>query len=139
VSAALKRGTIAAGIISEPSLAASIDDVRVLAKPFELIGKRLMIGGWFATSDWQKKNPAAVRAFTAAIYETARWANANRDKSAAILQKYTKIDDATVRRMVRVTYAESLEPDMIDPTLDLAARAKFTERRVGASEMIATV
>ena len=48
VSAALNRGTIAAGIISEPSLAASLADVRVLAKPFELIGKRLMIGGWFA-------------------------------------------------------------------------------------------
>jgi NitT/TauT family transport system substrate-binding protein len=138
VSAALKRGTIAAGIISEPSLAASSDDVRVLAKPFELIGRRLMIGGWFATSDWQKKNVAAARAFAGVIYETARWANANHDKSALILQKYTKIDDATVRRMVRVTYAESLEPDMIDPTLDLAAREKFTERRVRAPEMIAT-
>ena len=137
VSAALKRGAIAAGIISEPSLAASIEDVRVLAKPFELIGRRLMIGGWFATSDWQKKNPAAAHAFADVIYETARWANANRDKSALILQKYTKIDDATVHRMVRVTYAELLEPDMIDPTLDLAAREKFTERRVRAGEMIA--
>jgi NitT/TauT family transport system substrate-binding protein len=137
VSAALKRGAIAAGIISEPSLAASLDDVRVLAKPFDLIGRRLMIGGWFATADWQKKNVAAARAFAATIYETARWANANHDKSAAILQKYAKIDDATVRRMVRVTYAESLEPDMIDPTLELAAREKFTERRVHANEMIA--
>jgi NitT/TauT family transport system substrate-binding protein len=137
VSAALKRGTIAAGVISEPSLAANLDDVRVLAKPFDLIGKRLMIGGWFATSDWQKKNVAAARTFAGVMYETARWANANHDKSAAILQKYTKIDDATVRRMVRVTYAESLEPDMIDPTLDLAAREKFTERRVRAPEMIA--
>ena len=137
VSAALKRGTIAAGVISEPSLAASLDDVRVLARPFELIGKRLMIGGWFATTDWQKKNVAAARAFAGVVYETARWANANRDKSAVILQKYTKIDDATVRRMVRVTYAETLEPDMLDPTLDLAAREKFTERRVRATEMIA--
>jgi NitT/TauT family transport system substrate-binding protein len=137
VSAALNRGTIAAGIISEPSLAASLADVRVLAKPFELIGKRLMIGGWFATTDWQKKNPVAVRAFANVIYQTARWANANHDKSAVILQKYTKIDDATVRRMVRVTYAESLAPDMIDPTLELSAREKFTERRVRATEMIA--
>jgi NitT/TauT family transport system substrate-binding protein len=137
VSAALKRGTIAAGIISEPSLAAALDDVRVLAKPFELIGKRLMIGGWFATADWEKNNLAAARAFAAVMYETARWANANHDKSAIILQKYTKIDDLTVRRMVRVAYAESLAADMIDPTLDLAAQAKFTERRVHASEMIA--
>jgi NitT/TauT family transport system substrate-binding protein len=139
VSAALNRGTIAAGIISEPSLAANLDDVRVLAKPFDLIGKRLMVGGWFATTDWQKKNPAAARAFASVIYQTARWANANHDKSAVILQKYTKIDDATLHRMVRAVYAESLDPDMIDPTLELAARAKFTDRRVRASEMIATL
>lgn len=139
VSAALKRGTIAAGVISEPSLAAAIDDTRVLAKPFDLIGKPLMIGGWFATSDWQKKNPAAAHAFAGVIYQTARWANANRDKSAVILQKYTKIDDLALRRMVRVTYAESLNPAMIDPTLELAAREKFTERRVRAAEMIAAV
>jgi ABC-type nitrate/sulfonate/bicarbonate transport system substrate-binding protein len=111
--------------------------VRILAKPFDLIGKRLMIGGWFATADWQKKNMATAHAFATVIYQTARWANANHDKSAVILQKYTKIDDATVHRMVRVTYAESLEPDMIDPTLELAAREKFTERRVRAAEMIA--
>jgi len=41
--------------------------------------------------------------------------------------------------MVRAVYAESLDPDMIDPTLELAARAKFTDRRVRASEMIATL
>jgi NitT/TauT family transport system substrate-binding protein len=139
VSAALKRGTIAAGVISEPSLAASLDDVRVLSKPFELIARRLMIGGWFATSEWQKKNMAAARAFAGVIYATAHWANGNHDKSALILQKYTKIDDATMRRMVRVTYAEALEPEMIDPTLNLAAREKFTERRVRAAEMIAAI
>jgi NitT/TauT family transport system substrate-binding protein len=139
VSAALNRGTIGAGIISEPSLAASINDVRVLAKPFDLIGNRLMIGGWFATADWYKKNPAAARAFASVIYQTARWANANHDKSALILQKYAKIDDATLNRMVRVYYAESLDPGMVDPTLDLAAKAKFTERRVRAAEMIATL
>ena len=139
VGAALKRGTIAAGIISEPSLSAASEDVRVLAKPFELIGKRLMIGGWFATSEWEKKNTAAAHAFAGVIYETARWANANHEKSALILQKYAKVDDATLSRMTRVTYAESLEPDMIDPTLDLAAREKFTERRVRAADMIAVV
>jgi NitT/TauT family transport system substrate-binding protein len=137
VSAALKRGTIAAGIISEPSLAAALDSVRILAKPFDAIGKRLMIGGWFATADWYRKNAVLARAFAGVVYETARWANANHDASAVILQKYAKIDDATVRRMVRVTYADTLAVDMIDPTLDLAARVHFTERRVTATEMIA--
>ena len=39
--------------------------------------------------------------------------------------------------MTRVIYAESLDSGMIDPTLEMAARLKFTERLVKASELIA--
>ena len=138
VSAALKRGTVAAGIISEPSLAvAGRRRARFGEAVSNTIGNRFMIGGWFATSDWQKKNVATARAFASVLYQTARWANANHDKSAVILEKYAKVDDATVKQMVRVSYAETLTPAMIDATLQLAAAAKFTERRVRASEMIA--
>ena len=110
-----------------------------LAKPFDLIGKQVMIGGWFATKDWTQKNPALVKAFAQTIYQTAAWANKNQDKSAPILLKYTKIDEAIAKKMVRVTYAEKLTPEMIDSTLELAAKVGFTSRRVTAGEMIATV
>ncbi len=137
MAAALKRGTVSGAIISEPSLSAGVDEVRVFAKPFEVIGKRFMIGGWFATTDWVKKNPAAAHRFATVIYETARWANANRERSAPILQRYSKISSAAIARMTRVSYAENLTPDAIDATLELAARERFTERAVRGSEMIA--
>jgi NitT/TauT family transport system substrate-binding protein len=139
VSAALARGTIAAGIIAEPSLAAALDDVRILARPMDLVGNSMMIAGWFTAKDWLQKNPGLAHTFAQTIYQTARWANANHDKSAAILRKYAQIDDSTVRKMVRVIYGENLALDMIDPTLELAAREGFTSRRVHASEMVANV
>ena len=73
------------------------------------------------------------------LYETARWANvtANHDRSGQILQKYSKISDAALHRMTRTVYAESLDPSLIDPTLQLAAREKFTDQLVPASQLIA--
>jgi ABC-type nitrate/sulfonate/bicarbonate transport system substrate-binding protein len=112
-------------------------EVRVLAKPLVLVGSSMMIAGWFVSTDWQKKNVALAHTFAQTIYQTARWANANQDKSGIILRKYAKIEDATARKMVRVIYGESLNLDMIDPTLELAAREGFTSRRVHASEMVA--
>jgi len=137
--AALKRGAIAAGIISEPSFTVAMDagEIRVLTHPFDVIGKDYMVGGWFTTLDWYRKNTATAKRFAAAMYDTARWANANHDKSAVILQKYTKIDSAVMQKMVRATYAEALTPAMIDGTLQLAFRENFIDRPVPASDMIA--
>jgi NitT/TauT family transport system substrate-binding protein len=136
---ALKRGAIAAGIISEPSFTVAMDagQIRVMTHPFDVIGKNYMVGGWFTTLDWYRKNTATAKRFAAAMYDTARWANANHDKSAVILQKYTKIETAVLSKMVRATYAESLTPAMIDGTLQLALREKFIERPVPANDMIA--
>jgi NitT/TauT family transport system substrate-binding protein len=136
VGAALQRGTIAAGIISEPALSAAIDDVRILAYAESYIAKRLMVGGWFSTMEWFQKNTATAHAFARVIYDAGRWANANQDKSLLLLEKYAKLEPST-HAMARAVFLESLPPDMIDPTLELAGRLKFTDRRVRASEMIA--
>jgi NitT/TauT family transport system substrate-binding protein len=136
VGAALQRGTIAAGIISEPSLSAAVDDVRILAYAESYIAKRLMVAGWFSTMEWFKKNMAAAHAFARVIYDAGRWANANQDKSLLLLDKYAKLEP-NAHPMARAVFLESLPPDMIDPTLELAGRLKFTDRRVRASEMIA--
>ena len=73
------------------------------------------------------------------MLQTARWANANHQQSAVILQKYGKFADATIARMTRVTYAETLDPALIEPTLVLAAQEKFTDRLVPARDLIANL
>jgi NitT/TauT family transport system substrate-binding protein len=135
---AIARGTVAGGVMSEPSLSAAIasGEVRLFAKNFDAIAPSIMIVGWFTTSDWVKQNLAVAKRFVAVIYQTAKWANANQTRSGQILQKYSKISDATLHAMTRATYAESLEPAMINPTLALAAAYKFTDRLVNGSDLI---
>jgi len=136
---AVARGTVAAAVIVEPFIAATSGDVRTFAKPLDALAPEFLLSGWFTTTAWLKANPQLARRFVSVIYDTARWANANHDKSGAILEKYSKVDDAVMQRMYRAVYAENLTAAALDPTLDWSARVKFTERRVASSELIGAV
>jgi len=71
------------------------------------------------------------------MYETARWANGHQAESAAILEKYSKINPDAARQMARATFDTTLNPEYLRPALALAARAKLTDRLVTTAEMIA--
>ncbi len=134
---ALRRGTVAAATIPEPQLTDAKNDVRIFAKFFDVIGKRFMNGGWFTTPEYIKKNPEIVKRFVRTIYATAKWANAHHPQSAAILSKYSRVPLTTTLAMTRAVYSESLDPRLIQPSLDVAYRYKLLDRPVDASEIIA--
>jgi hypothetical protein len=60
--------------------------------------------------------------FGAAIHRTAIWANAHHKDSAVILEKVLKVDPATADKMYRAPYALALEPSLIQPSIDTAAK-----------------
>jgi NitT/TauT family transport system substrate-binding protein len=139
MGAALARGAIQAAVMSEPALTASIEagQTRIFGKAFDAISSRFLISGWFTTSEWYKRNTAIANRFVAAMYETARWANANHDATATILLNHSKIDAAVAKKMMRCQFAETLDARLLDPVLALAARVKLTDRLVTGAEMIA--
>ena len=125
MAAALSRGTIAAGLISEPSLTAAKEagTVRVFGDVYDSIGKRFYISGWFSTATWLQNNRDVAQRFARVIYDTARWANAHQLQSADILSRYSKVSPETTRRMTRCFYADALNADWLQPQLDLAAKS----------------
>ena len=100
------------------------------------MGDKALLGGYFVTRENIAKNAAVLRRFNAAMYRTATWSNANRDKTALILQKYTRISDDAVRHMNRVAYADALDAAQVQPTLDQAFKARFIDKHVSASDII---
>lgn len=137
MGAACARGTVAGAVISEPSLSGSLGhgQTRVFAKVFDSLAPHFLISSWFTTRDWYAKNASLVKRYAAVMADTATWANANHDQSAAILAKYSKITLATMHVMTRATYATSLNSQYIDPVLQLAAKAKLTDKLVTAASM----
>jgi ABC-type nitrate/sulfonate/bicarbonate transport system substrate-binding protein len=121
VPAALASHRVDAAIVAEPQITQAKASSRVFADVYDVIGDGYVLAAYFTTRAWADAHPDLVRKFDAAMREAAQWANANPDKSAEILAKYTKLDPALVRASVRAKFGETLTPGMIQPLIDLAA------------------
>ncbi|HEY5348421.1 MAG TPA: ABC transporter substrate-binding protein [Candidatus Lustribacter sp.] len=135
--AALAAHRIDACFVAEPQITEAKAASRVFSKPYDVLGDGFMIAGYFTTRPWAQAHPELVHKFQDAMRETAAWANANPDKSADILAKYTKLDPALVRASYRAKFGESLSAAAIQPTIDLAAHYKLLDA-FPAAEVIFT-
>ena len=138
IGAAVGRGTVEAGVIAEPSLTMAEDggQVKVLAQPYDAIGERFMINGWFASDDWVKKNSATAKKFADAVLEAGKWANAHRTESAKILDKHSRADASVVARMRRAVYGERFDVKAIQGVIDAAVHFKSLSKPFSAGEVI---
>jgi NitT/TauT family transport system substrate-binding protein len=132
---ALLRGTVAAALNGEPFITDSKADTRVLAVPADWISKHYYSGIWFGKRSYLDANAGSVRKFIDATYQTARWANAHRPDSAAIVARYSKIDVARVRGMARVSYATSLDPRLAQPLIDFGVRYNLIDKPTAAGDL----
>lgn len=136
---ALQRGTVAAALFSEPFLTRALPECRVLGNTYDTVAKAFYVTAWFGTRDWLTKDRDVARRFTKAIYETARWQNTHHDETAVLLSEQTKVPVETIKAMHRTTFATSLDPKLIQPVLDIAARYKVIDRPVSAAQIMAPV
>jgi NitT/TauT family transport system substrate-binding protein len=138
IPAALEAGRVDAGWLAEPFIHQAEPFARTLATCFDDVAPRWMLGAWFATPAYISANRAAVDAFRTVITKTAIWANANQDKSAVILAKYSHLDPAVVKSMHRITYATRPEAALIQPAIDLSARYGVIAAPFPAQELLYT-
>jgi NitT/TauT family transport system substrate-binding protein len=133
--AALDSGRIDGAVLTEPVLGAVRSKVRILGKVYDGVGKQFMNAAWFSTTDWLAKNPAAAKSFADVMVQAAVWANANHDKAAAILEKYTKLQTDPAQHTF-ITFAQSLDPGMLQSVIDSGVKYKTVSHGFPASEII---
>ena len=137
VAGALAQQRIDGAVISEPDLqnALSAGTVRVVAFVYNAVANDFLLGAYFTTTAYAQAHPDIVRAFAAALAQTARWANANHPQSAAILSKYAKshVDPS----MPRVTYGERPTAALVQPVIDAAAKYGQLSAPFPAAELFA--
>ena len=133
---ALAQGRIDAAVIAEPELSTALakGEVRVLGNCYDGIAKDFMIGAWFTTGTWAKAHPDLVKRFSKAMSQTAEWANKNQAASGEMLTKYTKIEVAP--GMKRTVYADKLDPALVQPLIDAAAKYGITKATFPAAAII---
>ncbi len=122
MAAAVIAHRVDAAYTVEPFYAANEDNLRLLGRASTGVAPRYMATGWIATESWLQTHADLALRFGTAIHRTALWANAHHKESAAILLKYIKVDPSIAERMYRVPYALALEPRLIQPAIDTAAK-----------------
>jgi NitT/TauT family transport system substrate-binding protein len=134
---ALDRGQVAAAVIGEPGLTSVRDKVRVIGKPYDAIAKSFLISEWFTTPEWLARNGALAKRVVAAIYATARWANAHQEQTLPMLAAYLKLDAQNLHGTTRAVYASRLAASDIQPVIDVAVQYRAVERSLKAEDYIA--
>src|ERR1700677_518808 len=116
---ALASKRIDAGILNEPALSdALLNGSRLLGDAYGAIAPYWLTDCLVATESYIAAHSDDVRRFSAALHTAAIWANRNRDKTADMVAKLLKIDNAVVQKMHRAVFAEQLTPQMIQPVID---------------------
>jgi NitT/TauT family transport system substrate-binding protein len=138
---ALQRGTIDVALLSEPFVTFGKGLIRSVGSPYDAAADRaksksFCVSVWYASKPWFEADPARARRAVEAIYDTARWANAHRDETFAILVRDGKLDADKARGMLRTEYATSLPPELVQPALDVAMQNKMFAKTVDARMLI---
>jgi NitT/TauT family transport system substrate-binding protein len=119
---ALGSARVDAASVTEPFITEAKSTGRAIGAPFDACAPRFLLDVFIASRDWAGANHEAVRRFQTANAQTAIWANHNQDKTAAILIKYTKLPEATVRTMRRAVFAEKWNVAEAQPLVELTAK-----------------
>ena len=120
---ALTAGSIQAASANEPWLTAAADrGDRVIFENHNPLASAFLLGGWVTTRSWLQQNARTAAAFATAMRMVAVWANLHHDESAPILAKYSKLPIDVIQRMHRGNFAERLDPALIQPIIDAAAK-----------------
>lgn len=127
VPGALNAGRIEAGIVLEPILSQSKNDIRIIGKCYDAIAKHLMICAQLGMTDYLNRNADLTRRVVAGLNETALWANANHARAGQILAVAASIPYATIAAMNRTAYSDKLDLATIQPVTDASAQYKFLE------------
>jgi NitT/TauT family transport system substrate-binding protein len=137
MGAALETRRVDAAYDVEPFLTAARNDFRVLGNAAAAVAPRYQATGWIATESWLAAHGDVALRFSAVMRRTAIWANAHRKESAQILVRYMKITPETADMMTRVTYELTLQPRLLQPPIDIAAKYG-NEKVIPADDLIWT-
>jgi NitT/TauT family transport system substrate-binding protein len=119
---ALGSARVDAACVTEPFITQAKTTGRVIGTPFDACAPRFLLDVFVSTREWAAANRDAIKRFQTANAQTATWANHNQDKTAAILIKYTKLPDATVRTMRRAVFTEKWDAAEAQPVVDMTAK-----------------
>jgi NitT/TauT family transport system substrate-binding protein len=133
---AVARGTVDAGVVTEPTLSSSLTDCRVVAAPYDAVAKQFIETAWFGSDDWIAKNPQLALRFAVAMRDAQRWANANPALALAVFAKYSGATPDSLKNITHQRYGDVLDPSRMQPLMDVAFKYHVIPQPIAAKDLI---
>ena len=122
IGVALQDGRIDGAFVPEPFVSVVKKIARVVANSMSAVAPTFFQSACFALAPYAKAHADDVKKFQGALGKAAMWANANNDQTALILERVAKVSPEIVNASTRAHYSPTLDPAMLQPMIDMAAR-----------------
>jgi len=137
MGAALQAQRVDAIALYEPFLTAALSQGgRPIGTPYASIAPAFMVVGWFAYGPWADSHRDAVTAFATVLNRGAAYTNAHYRDLIPMISQYSHIPTDALAKMQFATIASSLDPAMIQPVINAAAKYHVIPRAFPAKELI---
>jgi NitT/TauT family transport system substrate-binding protein len=138
LEAAIVAHRVEAAILQTPQLDVSLEagTTKTLAYSNAAIAPKFILGAYVALKDWADHHPEDCRKFAATLAEASSYVNTHHAETAPYVAELTKATLANIAKMHRTTNPSSLDPALIQPVVDAAAKYGITPRAFPAREII---
>lgn len=134
---ALQAGKIDAAGMYEPFLSAALaEGAKPIVKPYDSVGPKFLVDVCFTYRPWADQHRAAVTAFTTAYNRASIYVNAHYRDLYPMISQFSHIPLDVLANMRFAEIATSLDPAMIQPVINAAAKYGVIPRAFPARELI---
>jgi NitT/TauT family transport system substrate-binding protein len=138
LEAAIVQHRVEAAILQTPQLDVSLEagTTKTLAYANAAIAPRFILGGYVALAAWTTRHADEVRKFVSTLAEATAYVNTHRAETAPLVAELTKATLTNVAKMHRTTNPTTLDPDLVQPLIDAAAKYGIIARAFPAREIL---
>jgi NitT/TauT family transport system substrate-binding protein len=136
--AAIEANRVDGAVFYEPFLSANMatGKLRVLAYPYNAIGKRYPKSVLFGNADWVGTHRDAVERFLNATQEASRYVGAHENDAAPLIADFAGLDVTTILNTRHGVRSVILPPGELQAVIDAAARYKFIPAVIPENQLI---
>jgi NitT/TauT family transport system substrate-binding protein len=136
--AAIDAGRIDATVALEPvfSSALASQRYRVLAYPWNALGKRYTEAVTFATTAWVAAHPGTIDTVNRVLRDAGAYVAAHEDETKPLSAQFAGLDPASLTNFRPGERGIAMLPSELQPTIDAAARYKLIAKAFPASDLI---
>jgi ABC-type nitrate/sulfonate/bicarbonate transport system substrate-binding protein len=134
---ALQAGKIDAAGLYDPFLSAALAvGAKPIAKPYDSIAPNFLIDCDFTYRPWAEQHRQAVFAFAGAYTRASGYVNTHYRELYPMVSQFSHIPVDVLANMQFAEIATTLEPGMIQPVINAAAKYHVIPRAFPATELI---